>query len=227
MAAESDYYDLIAADYDRLFQEVDSNRAVRQRVQEYSSKHVRNAVVMDFGGGTGLDLPWLLEISRKIYFCEPSSKMRNIAMRRVSGHPSREKILFLDDVNSQISNWSPGIPTAEKIDACLANFAVLNNIRDPGAAFEKLASVIKPGGNLIINVLDSRWRRLITRYTKEYIRSFFSKEVITHTRYRGLIQNVYLHKPAKLTMSANPFFELRHTMPLKAFGFLLIHLRRR
>lgn len=223
--AESDYYDVVAADYDRLFDEVISNKIVRRSVQEYFTSRVQDAVVMDFGGGTGLDLPWLLEISRKIYFCEPSSKMREIAMARVNNHPSQGKIVFIEEESSDISNWE--IPFPDKMDACLANFAVLNNIRTPGAAFEKLALVIKSGGDLILNVLDARWGMLMRRYPIEFLRSFLSKEVVTHTKYRGVTQTVYLHSPTKLAMSADPYFELQGSLPLKAFGFMLLHLRRR
>lgn len=227
VSTASHYYDVIATDYDRLIRADARNTVVRQSVQAYFSSKVDRPVVMDFGGGTGLDLPWLLPISRKIYFCEPSPKMRGIATERVSNHPMRDRIIFLDDPASQISNWSPDISIPGKMDACLANFAVLNNIRDPGMAFEKLASVINPGGDLILNVLDTRLKTLVARYPGAFLRSFFSPEVITYTKFQGVTQSVYLHPLEKLKLSANPYFELSDTVRLKASGFLLVHLKRR
>src|SRR5690606_12462134 len=132
---------------------------------------------------------------------------------------------FIEEESSDISNWE--IPFPDKMDACLANFAVLNNIRTPGVAFEILALVIKSGGDLILNVLDARWGMLMRRYPIEFLRSFLSKEVVTHTKYRGVTQTVYLHSPTELAMSADPYFELQGSLPLKAFGFMLLHLRRR
>lgn len=227
MVPKPDYYDLIAPEYNSLLERDPTNALVRTKVEQYFRSQVPKGRVMDFGGGTGLDLPWLMEISERIIFCEPSIKMRQIAMNHIEHHPARDGVLFLDDESSNVLNWAPGVPTSEPLDACLANFAVLNNIRNLDLIFDKLSSIVKAGGDLIVNILDANLKTLITRYPTEYLRSLFTSEILTYTLYHETKQDVFLHPIGKIKRSANPFFETKCVMPLKGYGFTLVHLKRR
>src|SRR5690606_41359693 len=106
VSTASHYYDVIATDYDRLIRADARNTVVRQSVQAYFSRKVDRPVVMDFGGGTGLDLPWLLPISRKIYFCEPSPKMRGVAKERFCYHPIPDIMIFTHHPASPTIDWA-------------------------------------------------------------------------------------------------------------------------
>jgi SAM-dependent methyltransferase len=222
-----EFYNLIASEYNDQLKTDPTNEIVRAKVSRYFIDHVANGRVLDFGGGTGLDLPWLLDKNYDVIFCEPSPRMRLYAIDQVKYHRSKGKILFLDEDAANIDNWEPGFPFPKPVDACIANFAVLNCIHNISESFEKLANVIKPGGHLIANVLDTRFRMLISRYLKSYLNAFFQDEMITYSRHQDAEQTVYLHSLRKIKTVAKPYFKVTNDFPLGGYGFVLIHFRRK
>src|SRR5689334_15667174 len=122
------FYDVIADDYDSYVEEIPSAAETRKEIAEIVLKNIRKGNLLDFGGGTGLDLDWLTAHEFQIFFCEPSQKMREKAMLRNSEKLHSEKITFLQGQQSDFRNWPAHPPFEKKMDAILANFAVLNNI---------------------------------------------------------------------------------------------------
>ena len=55
------YYNEIAADYDAILQKDVNNTAVRLKLAAKFTTLVKSGRVLDFGGGTGQDLGWLLQ----------------------------------------------------------------------------------------------------------------------------------------------------------------------
>ena len=54
------YYDAIANDYNDMLDK-NPDRIVREKVTTKFCSIVKASAVLDFGGGTGLDLDWLAE----------------------------------------------------------------------------------------------------------------------------------------------------------------------
>ena len=73
------YYNAIANEYNDMV-DTDADRIVREKVANKFCSIVKASVVLDFGGGTGLDLEWLASNNHTIFFCEPSAGMRGKAI---------------------------------------------------------------------------------------------------------------------------------------------------
>jgi SAM-dependent methyltransferase len=224
--SNEEFYDLIAPEYNDQLSTDPTNQVVRTKVSRYFIDQVPKGRVLDFGGGTGLDLPWLLDRDYSIVFCEPSRQMRLYAIGQVKHHPSKDRVLFLTNSDANIANWKTDFPFSKPVDACIANFAVLNCVDNLRQVFEKLAHVIKPGGHIIANVLDARFKLLISRYLKSYLKYFLRHEMITYSRHQDVEQKVYLYSLGKIKNLANPYFKVTNVFPLGGYGFVLVHLSR-
>src|ERR1700676_5350087 len=148
------YYNEIAADYDAILNKDSSNTIIRNKVAAKFISLVNGGSVLDFGGGTGQDLGWLLQNDYKIIFCEPSAAMRQIAIEWSKGEFPDAGISFFDDNKSDFRSWNAKFPFDQKVNAVLANFAVINCIPDIEFLFEKLALAMDPGGIVIALILD-------------------------------------------------------------------------
>ena len=90
------YYNQISANYDSILSASEMNKNVREVILSYFIKHVSGNKVLDFGGGTGLDLQWLVKAGYEVQFCEPSKGMMQKA-----------KQLWLDNsLNIRVNFWN-------------------------------------------------------------------------------------------------------------------------
>src|SRR3569832_2166660 len=109
------FYDSIAEEYKALDSQEPSNTIVREKVKDRFLDTVQGTAVLDFGGGTGLDLEWLSQRFTKVYFCEPSEKMRAQAIRfnaeKLKGNP----VVFLNNNQSDFQTWTVSNPFIEKL----------------------------------------------------------------------------------------------------------------
>ncbi|HKR07122.1 MAG TPA: class I SAM-dependent methyltransferase, partial [Bacteroidia bacterium] len=140
------FYDLIAEDYDLLLNQKPEDISIRHFVKKTFLSVVKHGPVIDFGGGTGLDLPWLCENNFKIYFCEPSERMRTQAKKFNAVKIKSDRICFLEGPETDFHLWITKNPFPEKANAILANFSVLNCIADIDELFFSFSKVICPGG---------------------------------------------------------------------------------
>ena len=53
--------------------ENDADKIVRAKVANKFCDIVKDGGVLDFGGGTGLDIQWLTNKNFAVFFCEPSA----------------------------------------------------------------------------------------------------------------------------------------------------------
>src|SRR5258708_22098696 len=148
------YYNAIANEYDEMLDTI-PDKIVRERVADKFCSSVKDGVVLDFGGGTGLDIQWLTDKNFTVFFCEPSIGMRERAIIAHSNLP-QDKIIFLDDSATDFRRWHLQLPFPIQVDAVLCNFAVLNCIPDIELLFQSLGLVIKRGGNMIALVLTKK-----------------------------------------------------------------------
>jgi SAM-dependent methyltransferase len=218
------YYDAIAHEYDEMLDK-NPDRIIRRTVAEKFSSLVKNAVVLDFGGGTGLDLEWLSGNNPAIYFCEPSAAMREKA---ISNHSNslHGKVIFLDGQAADFRRWNMQLPFVAKVDAILSNFAVLNCIGDLSLLFQNLALVVKPGGDMVALVLTKNLmgRSRFINILKAFIHT---KPVIVNLRYKKHTQTVYLHSLKAIVKASAKHFDFCSSEVLPATGFTLIHLKRK
>lgn len=222
------YYNKIAENYDKILNEDESNRIIRKTVAGRFSSLVQNGSVLDFGGGTGKDLEWLIQHPYQVLFCEPSTNMRMIAINRVTEEFPDAKITFFGDDESDFRNWNNIYPFEEKVDAVISNFAVINCIPDIDLLFDKLAMAIKPGGIVLALLLDNSLLKRLRSNLKGTVRSFFTGNPISiFVDYNGKRQMVFIHTTGKIKKAVKNQFDFIRIERLQQFGFCLIHLRRK
>jgi SAM-dependent methyltransferase len=222
------YYDAIAEGYDDSLNRHDSNRIIRQKVAEKFKQIVKSGSVLDFGGGTGMDLQWLTEKGYSIFFCEPSSAMREKAVAFNKNSLHNEQIVFLDDDSTDFTQWKEQLPFSQKVNAILADFAVINNISDLGLLFESLSLVIFPAGHFLTLVLDARLRgNFLLRWFSKIKPLLFRRPVSFDIRHGEKNQTVFIYKKNEIEKAASPFFDMISHESLHPSGFSLIHLVRK
>jgi SAM-dependent methyltransferase len=222
------YYDRIANRYDDIQSGDKKNSLLRDLVTGYFLSRVKCGHVLDFGGGTGLDLNWLVRQQYNISFCEPSESMRRIAIERKHADFPQSSIVFLEGDQCDFRKWNAEFPFGEKINAVLANFAVLNCIPDIQCLFEKLRLVLAPGGFVVALVLDGSLLRKFRTSFKGAVKYLFNRSPVGfQIIYEGQTQYVNLYSIFEISKAANPGFELVHQESLDGFGFSLIHLMRK
>ncbi len=222
------YYDKIASDYDLILNQNGNNKIVRDDTASKFRNIVKGDCVLDFGGGTGLDLYWLNKGNYRIIFCEPSREMRHIAINRQLNELPHANIQFLDDSEVDFRSWNDEFPFKEKVDAVLANFAVINCIPDIKLFFEKLALAVKPGGIVIALILENGILRRLKSNLKGTLKSVFTEYPTGfYVDFKGSRQLVYIHTTKSIRRASARNFELKQVERFRKFGYALIHLERK
>jgi len=221
------YYNEIAPDYDSILENDAANKTIREKVADRFAELVKKGSVLDFGGGTGKDLYWMKQQHYQVIFCEPSAAMRHIAIERSRKNLDGINISFLDGGETDFRNWPGKWPFEQKVDAVIANFAVVNCIPDIDLLFKNLALITKPGSIVLALILDNSLRKRLRSNLKGTLLSFLSDQPITYSiEYHERQQSVYLHSNKAIKKAVSENFTFESSMPIAA-GFSLIHLTRK
>ncbi len=219
------YYNDIANEYNGMVDK-SSDIAVRQKVAGIFSNIARDATVLDFGGGTGLDLIWLTD-TNKVFFCEPSNAMREIAIAS-SKNLINQNVIFLDEFATDFRQWNKQLPFTEKVEAVLANFAVINCIPTIELLFRNLALLIKPEGNIIALVLSKTLNKKFASHLRQILRSLiFKKPISINIQHQNHQQTVYIYSIKQIIKASKKYFNFCSSEALVNSGFILIHLKRK
>jgi SAM-dependent methyltransferase len=222
------FFDEFAKNYNSILEQNNANKIIRQRVAEIFCNSVKPGLVLDFGGGTGLDLSWLTENEFKIFFLEPSSAMRQHAIDYNNNILHSGDIVFLDDAKTDFSLWDKELPFSQKVDAILSNFIVINNIQNIELLFRNLALISKPHAHLIALILDGRFRKTIQHHPRSTISSFiFQKTATFQDESRGQRRTVYIHSTHQIKRASRDYFNFYKQEFFPEAGFVLIHLIRK
>lgn len=221
------YYNEVAGTYNSIIDNDRTNEIVRQKVRDKFLALVKSGTVLDFGGGTGLDLEWLTYAKYKIFFCEPSSAMRDKAIHYHNTVLQNTNVDFLDAAKTDFTRWHTDPPFSEKVDGVLSNFGVINYIPDIGALFDILAGVIKPGGHFIGIILDLNLKKRLKWHRRNALRSLlFGASFKMYIPYKEHKQTVFVHTLKEVKKASSSYFDYFECESLKAFDFTLIHLVR-
>ena len=220
------YYNAIANEYNDMLDK-SPDRITREKVANTFCSIVKEAAVLDFGGGTGLDLVWLAGNNHTIYFCEPSIGMRETA---ICNHKNllHDKVIFLDDSAADFRQWHLQLPFTVKVDAVLSNFAVFNCIPDIDLLFQNLAMVVKPGGIVIALVLTRNLKKILNGNFRNILKSFVHNGPATiKVQYKKHHQTVYVYSIKEIIKASKKHFNFCSSQVWPASGFTLIHLQRK
>ena len=222
------YYDAIASIYDSILNENTQHKFIRKKVAEKFTHLVKNGCVLEFGGGTGQDLEWLSKMGYKIFFCEPSSEMRQLAINRFNSQFPLADITFFENNQVDFSTWNSKNPFSTKVDAILANLAVFNCIYNIKSLFDNLALITKSGSTVIALLLDySFLKRLKMDFSGSLKGFLFHKPMRIEVKYGVHDQLVYLHTKQSIKKASRDNFEIKQIEQLEGLGFYLLHLTRK
>lgn len=222
------YYNEIAGNYNQLMAKQDYNARIRQKVKEKMLQLAKPGWVLDFGGGTGLDLAWLIASGYKVIFCEPSSGMRQQAIVANGSAAQRNEVIFLQNDLTDFHTWNKTLPFTQTTEAILANFCVLNNINDLECLFKNFAPLVKPGGHFVALVLEHRFKKMWQWHRRNALRTLVThKPFVMYTWNGSHKQVVFVHSISDIKKAAAPYFDYRSHEALQGFGFTLIHLTRK
>lgn len=222
------YYDEIATQYDATLDRDHANRIIREKVASVFSTLLPSGLVLDFGGGTGKDLEWLVKKGYQVVFCEPSVKMREKAILFSRNNLPGNSIVFLENAASNFINWSAKLPFSQQADAILANFAVINCIPDIELLFKNLSLVIRSGGHILILVLKSSFKKRWRSNRRATLLSLFTDATVTtDIPFNQQRQRVYLYTIRNIKKAAQAYFHYQSGLPLTENDFVLIHLTRK
>jgi len=222
------FYNSIAQTYDAILEHEQSNKIIRQKVAENFCRVVKPGWIMDFGGGTGLDLTWLSENGYKILFCEPSSGMRQQAINYNNAILHNPHIIFLDSSKTDFKTWNDNPPTSEKLNGILSNFAVINNISEIELLFKNLAMLLNASGDLVALMLDKDFQKNRLKKLVNMMRSFvFQKPIKLYVSHKTNRQIVYAHSLNQIKKASKPYFNFCSKDSFPEFGFVLIHLTKK
>ena len=215
------FYNSIAENYEAMMESDPANKIIRKMVSDKFKETVKGGLILDFGGGTGLDLKWLLENNYKVIFCEPSDGMRDIAIR---SHQN-SNVQFLDNEKTNIDNWSRSLPFTEKVDAVLANFAVINCIPNIKVFFKNISFVMKQGADLFVLILDNSFERMMQRSKRKAIITAIFRTPFKFFIHSGSkSQLVFIYTDKAIRNATGKIFEMKKREDWSKYGFNLIHL---
>lgn len=222
------YYDNISSKYDTTLNSNSDNSKIRDEVKHYFLKNVSGKIVLDFGGGTGKDLIWLAGNRFKIYFCEPSKGMREIALKNIQNLDSPTELISMDELSSDFHNWNKNnIPIDNKLDGILANFAVLNSIKDLEELSEKLALISNKNCRLIVSVLNVNFKRILSHDLSIILRLFLSGNgFATQIKDGNNKMIVYLHTESNIIKALGKYFNYVESFRIQKSTFRLFHFMR-
>ncbi len=221
------FYDAVAMEYNSHMTEND--RKAREIISIEFGKYVKSGNILDFGGGTGLDLPWLINKSNyQLFFLETSYGMREVAKANMLEGPRANEIFFVEN-NVDFNKWNLNtLPFTQKIDGILANFAVLNSIPNLEDFFEKIALICNKNCHLVLTVLDSRLSVIFRKYPlKNSIKYFLQKKLVLVNNYNNVSHKTYIHSLKELKSSSKAYFNYISFTPVRFSNFALLVLSRK
>jgi SAM-dependent methyltransferase len=208
------YHEQAAESYDATMDKDPGNQLIRQRVKEKLCHLLRSGLVLDFGGGTGLDLEWLTANNYSVIFCEPSPGMRGQAIHYNNTRLNSDRITFLEGESTDFRKWAEALPFTGKVDAILSNFGPLNYIPDIRLVFENLAR-------------DMNLRKRMKWHRRNAIRSLLlGVPFVMYIPDAAHLQTVIVHTVKEIKQASARWFTFGESEPLDGLGFVLIHLIR-
>jgi SAM-dependent methyltransferase len=218
------YHDQAATSYDSVMHKDSANKEVRQKVKEKFTSLLPSGRVLDFGGGTGLDLEWLTAGGYTIFFCEPSVPMRKKAISYNDRILHYKDILFLEDDEADFISWQEKTPFPQKVDAILSNFGPLNYIPDIELLFRNMAGVIRPGGHFVMLILEFSFSKKLKWHRRSLI---FGKPFVMYIPYEeSREQTVFVYSIKEIRKASAGYFNYCGHESIPGFGFALVHLVR-
>lgn len=187
-ANEEPAFDAIAADYDRIFTHSVIGKAQRSLVHEALRNRFHPGLrVLDLNCGTGEDAVFLASQGVAVLACDVSSRMIEVARRKVAHHETKLPVTFAVCANEHLDSLArSGI-----FDGALSNFGGLNCTSDLSVVADALRKLIRPGGQFFLCLvgrfcvweilwyaLRGRWSKAFRRFRKDGVEASIAGQTI-------------------------------------------------
>ena len=184
------------------------DRKVRDRFRSIALDLLpAGADILDFGAGTGIDARFYAANGHPTFVYEPSQAMFDHLRRYCRGEIARGTVI------------PENRPCAHKVQAVMANFAVLNHIVDHRSLFEGFSRAIDRGGFVLASMLnpcylgDARYRWWWANMPALVRSGCYPSPGESH---------IHRFAPRAVARAASPHFRLERLVP-RGFG-LATHL---
>jgi len=225
MVSAERYYNKIAAEYDDKLS-IEKDTIIRNEIREYLTGNLSSGTVLDFGGGTGLDLKWLVDSEYDVVFCEPAEMMRAKALALTENWPAANKPKFVDLADSNFANWTAeNNPFDAKINAVLANFGVINYIEDLEHFFSIFEAITEKDAQLFINLLSIPPKIKYSKLWKNVLKAIVKRRTIrAGSSFEDITHETILYSISDIEKAAKTKFKLTNTKILGGnTDFTLLH----
>lgn len=140
-------FDAVAFQYDETFTSSLIGQAQRKAVwSELANAFHPGNRVLEVGCGTGIDACFLGERGVQVVAFDPSSRMIEVAARRIRNSGLQERIhplvLRAEDIAA--------LPANELFDGAFSNFGALNCVENLSRVARDLARILKPGASALL-----------------------------------------------------------------------------
>jgi ubiquinone/menaquinone biosynthesis C-methylase UbiE len=145
--AAAEAFDDVASSYDELFTNTSIGRA--QRAQVWSrllEAFWPGSRILELNCGTGVDARFLAEKGRHVVACDASAGMLAVARTRGLTAGTRGSVEYLQIGNEELRTLAAKRP----FDGAFSNFSGLNCVADLRPVAEALASLVRPGGRVLL-----------------------------------------------------------------------------
>jgi len=140
-------FDRVADSYDELFTRTAIGRAQRAQVWTELLKVFHDGErILELNCGTGEDARFLAQNRRFVTACDASAGMITVAKSQPEIEPGSGLIRYLQIANEELNC----LPADALYDGVFSNFSGLNCISDWPSFAQSVASVVRPGGRVLI-----------------------------------------------------------------------------
>lgn len=216
LSAAAAAFDRVAGTYDTQFTHTTIGRAQRKQVwSALLTAFPTGSRVLELNCGTGEDARFLARQGRFVVACDASGEMLQVAKRR-------------DQVEGQVGNIEyrrlasedlDCLRMQEPCDGAFSNFSGLNCVRKLAPVAESLASLVKPGGRVLLClwsrtcVAEILWY-LLHGQPKKSLRRFHHDAT---ARLGGLTIAVNYHAFGEVRRAFSPWFALKSRRAIGLF----------
>lgn len=148
LSAAATAFDRIAKSYDEVFTRSMIGRAQRKQVwAKLLAVFPPGQRVLELNCGTGEDARFLAKGNRSVVACDASPSMIDIARRRDLTEGRLANVEYLQLANEDLGLF---LSREHSFDGAFSNFSGLNCVADLGPVATTLATLVRPGGRLLL-----------------------------------------------------------------------------
>lgn len=147
-------FDIFAADYDEWVGEHVSARRAKAEALLRIRRHTRPGdLLLDVGCGTGSEAVKLARLGRRVVAVDVSNEMLRLAAGKAAARGLDGAVSFRRCSAAEVD--AALVPAGYKgFDLAYSIYGVLNLEPDPARALARIAAVVRPGGRIIIGLLN-------------------------------------------------------------------------